>query len=158
MAKYDLNHEGRSKPYEGANRSCEVCNSVKDATKFKKAEPEETFDILKDPLDCNWNNAIHLSECKKCQFKFPYVGSTVTKLRFRFNSYKSTYRKFRKELKKGIIQEIKKSELKQKLLHEHYCSDGHEGIANWCVTLIDQVEDKTELKKKELRWINKLNA
>ena len=24
-------------------------------------------------------------------------------------------------LKKGIIQEIKKSELKQKLFHEHYC-------------------------------------
>ena len=27
--------------------------------------------------------------------------------------------------KKQIIQEIKKSELKQKLIHEHYCSDYH---------------------------------
>ena len=34
------------------------------------------------------------------------------------------HRKFRKKLKKGIIQEIKESELKQKLFHEHYCSDG----------------------------------
>ena len=64
---------------------------------FKKAESEETFDILKGPLDCNSNNVIELFECKKCQFKFPYVGSTVTKFRFRFNNYKSTHRKFRKK-------------------------------------------------------------
>ena len=46
---------------------------------------------------------------------------------------------FGKKLKKGIIQEIKKSELTQKLFHEHYCSNRHESVANWCVTLIDQV-------------------
>ena len=113
----------------------------------KKTESEETFDILKGPLDCNSDNVIYLVECKKCQFKFPYVGSTVTKFRFRFINYKSTHRKFRKTLKKGIVQEIKKSELKQKLFHEHYCSNGHGGIANWCVTLIDQVENKKELRK-----------
>ena len=82
-------------------------NDYKDTTKYKKAESEETFDILKGPLDCNSNNVIYLFECKKCQFKFPYVGSTATKSRFRFNNYKSTHRKFRKKLKKGIIQEIK---------------------------------------------------
>ena len=32
----------------------------------------------------------YLFECEKCQFKFPCVGSTVTKFRFRFNNYKST--------------------------------------------------------------------
>ena len=143
-----LDREGRFKPCEGASRSFEVCESVKDTTKFKNAESEETFDILKGPLNCNSNNVIYLFECKKCQFKFPYVGSTVTKFRFRFNNYKITHRKFRKKLKKGIIQEIKKSELKQKLFHEHYCSDRHEGIANLCVTLIGQVEDKKGVKKE----------
>ena len=93
----------------GANHSCEVCESVKDTTKFKNAESEETFDILKGhPLDCNSNNVIYLFECKKCQFKFSYVGSTVTKFRFRFNNYKSTHSTFRKKFKKGIIQKIKK--------------------------------------------------
>ena len=29
-----LNREGRSKPCEGANRLCEVCESVKDTRKF----------------------------------------------------------------------------------------------------------------------------
>ena len=33
---------------------------------------------------------------------------------------------------------------------EHYCLDGHKGIVNWCVTLIDQVEDKKELRKREM--------
>ena len=150
--------EDRSKPCEGGNRSCEVCESVKDTTKFKKAESEETFDILKGLLDCNSNNVIYLFKRKKCQFKFSYVGSTVTKFRFRFNNYKSTHLKFRQKLENGIIQEIKKSELKQKLFHKHYCSDGDKGIANWCVTLIDQIEDKKVLRKKELCWINKLNT
>ena len=42
-----LEREGRSEPCEGENRSCEVCEPVKDTTKFKKPESEETFDILK---------------------------------------------------------------------------------------------------------------
>ena len=52
-----LDREGGSKPCEGANRSCKVCESVKDTTKFKKVESEETFDILKGALDCNSNNS-----------------------------------------------------------------------------------------------------
>ena len=100
-----LDSEDRYKPCEGKNHSCEVRDSVKDTTKFSKAESEETFDILKGPLDCNSNNVIYVFECKKCQFKFPYVGSTVRKFRFRFNNYKSIHCKFRKKWKKGIIQE-----------------------------------------------------
>ena len=42
-----LDREGKSKPREGTNLSRKVCDSVKDTTKFKKAESEETFDILK---------------------------------------------------------------------------------------------------------------
>ena len=71
-------------------------------------ESEETSDILS-----NSNNVIYLFECEKCQFKFPYVGITVTKFRFRFNNYKSTYRKFRRKLNEGIIQEIKKRWIKK---------------------------------------------
>ena len=97
----------------GANHSCEVCDSVKDTTKFKKPESKETFDILKGPMDCNSNNVVYLFDCKKCQFKFPYVGSTVINLWFRLDNYKITHRKFRMKLKKGIIQKILKSELKQ---------------------------------------------
>ena len=44
------------------------------------------------------------------------------------------------------------------MFHEHYCSEGHQGIENWSVTLIDQVEDLDSLMKRELYWINRLNT
>ena len=53
---------------------------------------------------------------------------------------------------------IKKNELKQKIFHKHYCSEGHQVIENWSVTLTDQVEDLDSLRKKELYWINRLNT
>ena len=143
----------------GEKRSCEVCKSVNDTSHFKRRDTGKTFDILKGPLDCNSNHVIYLFECKKCQYRFPYVGSTKTKFRYRINNYKSFHRKFRKKyVEKDLAIVIKKSKLKQKLFHEHYCSEGHQGIENWSVTLIDQVEDLDSLRKKELYWINRLNT
>ena len=74
-----LDIKGRSKPCEGANRSREVCDSVKDTTKFKKQSQKKLLTFLKGSLDYNSNNMIYLLECKKCQIKCPYVGGTVTK-------------------------------------------------------------------------------
>ena len=50
------------------------------------------------------------------------------------------------------------AEFKQKLFHEHYCSEGHQGIENWSVTLIDQVADIDSPRKNKLYWINRLNT
>ena len=115
-----------------------VCTSVNDTSHFKKRDTNETFNILQGPLDFNSNHVIYLFECKQCQYRFLYVGSTKTKLSYRINNYKSTQRKFRKKyVEKDLAIVIKESELKQKLYHEHYCSEGHQGIENWSVTLID---------------------
>ena len=71
----------------------------------------------------------------------------------------STHRKFTKKyVEKDLAIIITKSELKQNLFDEHYCSEGHQGIENCSVTLIDQVEDLDSLRKKELYWINRLNT
>ena len=115
--------------------------------------------MLIGPLDCNSNHVIYLLERQKCQYHFPYVGSTETKFRYRINNSKSTHRKFRKKyVKKDLTIVIKKSRFKQKLFHEYYCSEEHQGIENWRVTRIDQVEDLDSLRKKELYWINRLNT
>ena len=42
-----LDREGRSKPCEGGNRSCEVCNSAKDTTKFKNQSQKKLLTFLK---------------------------------------------------------------------------------------------------------------
>ena len=63
-----------------------------------------------------------------------------------------------KYFEKDLSIVIKKSDLKQKLFHEHYCSEGHQGIENWSAALIDQVEDLASLRKDEVYWINRLNT
>ena len=151
--------EGRSKPCGGKKRSCDVWKSVNDTSDFKRRDTNETFSISKGPLDCNSNHVIYLFECKQCQYRFPYVGSTKTKFRYRINNYKSTHRKFRKKyVEKDLAIVIKKSKLKQKLFHEQYCSQVHQEIENWSVTLTDQVEDLDLLRKKDLYWIKRLNT
>ena len=150
--------EGRSKPCGGGGekRTCEICKPVNDTLGFKRRDTDETFNILKRLLDCNSNNVIYLSECKQCQYRFPYVGSTETKFRYRINNYNSTHTKSRKKyVEKHVAIAINKSELKQNLFHKHYCSEGHRGIENWSVTLIDQLEDLDSLRKTELYWINR---
>ena len=105
----------------GEKRSCEACKSVKDTTHFKRKDTDETLDILKGPLDCNSNHVIYLFECKQCQYCFPYLGTTQTKFRYRIISNKTIHGKFRKKYvvkHRAIV--IKKSQLKQKLFHEHY--------------------------------------
>ena len=118
--------EDKSKPCGGKKRLCEVCKSVNDTPLFKRRDTNETFNILKGALDCNSNHVIYLFECKQCQYRFPYVGSTKTKLRYRINNYKSTHTKFRKKYaEKDLAIVIRESELMQKLFHEHYCSESH---------------------------------
>ena len=83
--------------------------------------------MLKEPLDCNFNHVIDLFECKQCQYRFPYVGSTETKFRYRINNYKPTHAKFRKKyVEKYLAIVIKNSELKQNLFYEHCCLEGIE--------------------------------
>ena len=45
---------------------------------------------------------------------------------------------------------VPKQALKQKLFHERYCSDRHNGIEDWFITLTDSTDTLKELKKKEL--------
>ena len=112
---------------------------------------ESSVDYQRRVCSRNSNHVIFLFECKQYRCRFPYVGSAKTKFRYRMKNYISTHRKFRKKyVEKDLVIEIKKSELKQKLPHERYCSEGHQGIENWSVPLIDQVEDLNSLRKKEL--------
>ena len=110
-------------------RFCEECKSVNDTSHFKRRDTDKTFNILKGPLECNSNYVIYLLECNQCQCRFPYVGRTKTKFRYRINNHKSTHRKFRnKYIEKDLVIVIKESDLKQKRSKEHYCSEGHQGI------------------------------
>ena len=51
--------------------------------------------------------------------------------RSRVNSYKSMQRKFVNK------EAVPKDAMKQKHFHEHYCSDRHNDIQDWVITLIN---------------------
>ena len=55
-------------------------------------------------------------------------------------------------------KQVPKEALKQKVFHEHFCSDGHNGIQDWIITLIEQVDDEKFLRQRELFWAHKLDT
>ena len=64
-----------------------------------------------------------------------------TMSRSRANNYQSTQRKFVSK------KAVPKQALKQKRFHEHYCSDRHNGVQDWAITLIDSAETLKELER-----------
>ena len=88
---------------------------------------------------------IYLIECKTCGK--PYIGSTETPFRARFNNYRSAQRNFEKGKK-----------VKQKSFHVHFSEEGHYGKKDWVITLLYSAENVEELRKKELFWQHELNT
>ena len=67
--------------------------------------------------DCNKKSPIYLISCKVCSEE--HVGSTTDRLRFWWNNYKS----FQRKAERG-------EDSAQKYLHEHFLSEGHNGLIN----------------------------
>ena len=113
------------------------------------------------------------------------MGSTKNKYRGRFNSYKSVQRNVRekvlgeksKETKRGRPKnEEKEKDVRpfyknknknktdfekkcaQEKFHEHFCKEGHKGIEDWEVILIDSANSEKSLRSKELFWQYKLET
>ena len=90
-------------------------------------------------------NVVYLITCKKC--KKQYVGSCITRFRTCINNYHTCHRKFCRG-----HSVIKFS------FHAHFLLDGHCGIDNWEIILIDKGLNKQETRKKELFWQYKLDT
>ena len=95
----------------------------------KEVFPDVPMIGFKIQYNCNSKMAVCLIECEICGEQ--YTGSTKTKFRSRENTYKSRQKKFVNK------EAVPKQALKHKRFHEHYCSDRHNGIEDWVITLID---------------------
>ena len=163
-------------------RQCEVCKHVAETREFQSHKTGEKFVIKKGPLNCNSPNVIYLKNCKVCGIQ--NVGSTKNPYRGRFNSYKSVQKKVRQKLlgevpnetKRGRPRKIsldtdnaadwkkekKKKNMEQKhaqeKFHSHFCQEGHKGIEDWEVVLIDSANCEKSLRSKELFWQYKLKT
>ena len=79
--------------------------------------------------------------------KKQYVGSCITRFRTHFNNYRSCHRKF-----------CRGHSVFQISFHAHFMVDGHCGINDWEIILIDKGCNKQETRQKELFWQYKLDT
>ena len=145
---------------------CEICENLVETEEFTSTKTGEKFVIRKGPIDCDSRNVVYLITCKIC--KIQNVGSTKTMTRERFKNYKSVQRSVREkvlgekrpETKRGRprknTQEISKESKKlkekyaQEKFHQHFCQEGHKGIPDWDIRLIDTAFTEKSLRSKEL--------
>ena len=125
---------------------CQICPFMETKT-FQNKDKSETFDIRKGILNCSSNLVVYLIECKSCSKQ--YVGSTITPFRSRFNNYKSGARKVSKVYPK-------KCNVYQEQFHRHFNYEGHNGIEDWKITIIDRAENVLELRRRESYWQHRL--
>ena len=137
----------------GSSR-CQVCGYIENATTFTDKDGSHTFEIRKGPLNGNSKFVVYLLQCKVC--KKQNCGSTETAYRYRFNNYKSKFKKYKEMYIDGKLQKDKI--IQQASFHDHFCQNDHSGTSDWSVKLIDQADDLTSLRKKESFWQHKLKT
>ena len=142
----DIEETGMSKSSGRKRPPCHLCKNMKTHA-HSKVNTLMRYKINND-YKCNSKMAVYLIECRVCGEQD--TGSTKSQFRSRANNYKSTHRKFISK------KEVPKQALKQKRFYDYYCTEGHTGIEDWVITLIDRADTLKELKKKELYWMNKL--
>ena len=136
-----IRENGNSEPCSG--KRCRICPFIENSTTFAGMDGTN-YDIRQPKLNCNSSNVVYLLSCKACGIQ--YVGSCTTKFRLRFNNYKSCNRKHFDQT------------VPQQNLHNHFDKPGHNGIADFTFTLIDQAENEKCLRKREKFWQYKLNT
>ena len=104
------------------------------------------FLCLGNTFRSNKNGKVYLINCKKC--KVQYVGSTTTRFRTRFNNHKS-------RVNAHVNFSLNQKE-KDDLIYRHFNSDGHRGLEEMEIQLIDHVKGEKELRERENQWIYKL--
>ena len=122
-------------------KSCLVCDSISTATTFTTEACQEAFKIQSGPSTRDSEKVLYLLKCKVFG-EVPYVGKAKTKLRYRFNNYKSKHGAFKKGNRKVL----------HKLFYTHYCLDSHSGIEDWDFVIFEQCETHAQLKWRETFW------
>ena len=97
-------------------------------------------------LNCNSTNVVYMLICRVCGLQ--YVGSTITSFRSRFNNHKNRINFHSK------ASDSDKD--KDDLIYKHFCSEGHHGVSDIEVMVIDRVFGEERLRDKEGQWAYRL--
>ena len=99
-------------------------------------------------MTCSSNLVVYLTECKSCPKQ--YVGSTITPFRTRFNNNKCGARKVSKVYPN-------KCNVYQEQFLRHFNAEGHNGMGDWKITIIDRAENVLPLRRRESYWQHRLD-
>lgn len=138
---------GNRGTHKCSSNRCDVCNYLVEGDRFSSNVTGASYTI-NHQLDCNARNVVYLINCKVCGLQ--YVGSTTTKFRLRFNNHKSRLRAHSK-----MSPANKETD---DLIYKHFFSDGHQGLQDLNVQLIDRVNKKENLIDKEGQWAYQLRS
>ena len=107
--------------------SCQTCLNVNNTDVFQSFVTKESYKI-NHKFDCDSKCIIYLFSCKACGLQ--YVGSTVQRFCFRWNSYENCQR----EATQGGSRP-------QSFFRQYFLSKGHHSLVNDCeVTLIPKTD------------------
>ena len=130
--------------FKCGGKRCKVFDSIVVGNTFKSSVCGGTFRI-NHHFNCDSLGIVYLITCMKCDEQ--YVGSTVTAFRKRFNNHKSSLSRYGKGQKEICV----------KHLYSHFYTEGHSGIKDFSVQVID-VTDVNNPTERECFWIEKLKT
>ena len=141
----DQNPSGNRGTHKCTSNRCDVCHYLAVGDRFSSHATGTSYTV-KHRLDCNSRNVVYLISCKVCGLQ--YVGSTTTK--FWFNNHKCRLRAHSK------MSAANKD--KDDAIYKHFHSDGHHGLRDVEIHLIDKVNTKEDLIAKEGQWAYRLRS
>ena len=95
---------------------CETCCNIKQMNTFERLVTKKVYKI-NHSFNCDTKSLVYLFSCKGSGSQ--HIGSTVDRFRLRWNNYKSC----QWNAADGRTHN-------QNYLHEHFLSDGHNGLMN----------------------------
>ena len=123
---------------------CQIFPFMEETNTFQSKDKSETFDIRERILNCSNNLVVYLTEsCTSCS-KW-YVGCTITPFRSCFSKYKIGASKVSKVY-------LKKCNVYQQQFHRHFHFEGHNGIEDLKITIMENTENVLELRRTESYW------
>ena len=125
--KVRMGHIGDKGMRKCGKSRCQICNFVEEGSSFGDGRGAYMY-YINFSFDCDSAGVIYLLTCKRCS-KI-YVGSTVTSFRKRFNNHKRSLKRFGKDQR----------EISGKHLYAHFHEEGHKGIEDIQVKVIDRTD------------------
>ena len=127
--------------------NCMICDYLVEGNRFSSFTTKQNF-FINHHLNCNSSSVVYLIFCKRCGLQ--YIGSTITKFRQRFNNHKSRMTKHSRK--------SSSSWLRDDVIYQHYSLEGHCGLTDVGVMLIDYGSSEEILREKEARWAYRLDT